>query len=542
MRTQSTCSKPKFDTKTLVAFLMLSMISLNIMTLGFAVGPETYFGHTFDEEYWSIDFDFYNSRVKSDYTPGMYADSYAPPQERRYQYGEINGFISYIQVANSRILFIASKNHSMNTRDPDVGGFLPYQTFIQSYPGPSGDYFIVQNTFLGLMAHWQDLNDTSSFQNSTEYFFGSTINSNALRNTLNSSLSQKMGYPALTETRTAITSNPIVKKEIQQNGMNITEYRFGINYSNVYLFWHSIRAQNGLNQTLTESEILTEILGFSRIEYLNFTYIVQEKKISSKASEIYTSTEYDIGATIDLWIKNDNATFTASHNGTFVNMGFGRSLSRYNSSTSIQSRLTYNNTKEMALTIANYVRAISIATNNLNNNGQAKLRYVDEQSNQLSREQDRPVQKININIDSENNLYKIDFASKPNYTVDGTEFPANFLTVSGSSIINPDIRSADNMIIQFIQPYLRASVENHYAKRRIAARDSRLNVDIQSIDNYYYYISFPKWNGRAINQDPVFIAFPSPFDLEPGFAAVIMVGLIFGFCAIPYILVKKYKR
>ncbi len=508
--------------------------------MGLAIGPETYFGHTFDEEYWSIDYEFYNGRVQKDYTPGKYASSYNPQQERRYQYGEVNGFITYLQVDNSRTLFIASQNHSMNTRDPNAGGFLPYQTLIQSYPGASGDYFIVQNTFLGLVAHWHNQSDNFLYQNSAEYFFGSTINSNAMRDILNSSLSQKLGYPALRTTRTTIYSIPIEKNEIQQNGIPITEYRFGINYSNVLLFWHPLRSQTGLNRTLTETDILTEIASFSQLEFLNFTYIVQEIKTSNHVSEIRTRTEYDIGTTLDLWIKNDNITFTAMHNGTFVNMGFGRSLSRYNSTESIQSRLTYNNTKDMALTIANYARTITI-TNKIANSNQ-NIKYLDEESNRIEREQEKSIKKIEIKTDSENSIFKIDFASKPNYKVNGTELPAYFSTLPASVIINPDIKAADEMVIQFIQPYLRVNIENHFAKRGFALRNTRTNINIQSVDNYHYLISFPKWNGRAINQDPVFIFFPSPFDLEPGFAEVIIVGLIFGFCAIPYLLIKKYKR
>ena len=529
----------KRQSRSFLVFAILSIYALNMAVLGVSIGPETYFGHSFDEEYWSIDYNFFNSRVVKDYTPGKYANSYNPPQDRRYEYGETNAFITYLQVGNSRTLFLGSQNHSMNTQDPAVGGFSPYQTLIQTYPSNSGEYVIVQNTFVGLIAHWPDQLENLSNENTSEHYFGSTINANAIKNILNYSLSQKLGYSALKNTQTSIQSNPIEKLEIQKDNMNYTEYRFGINYSNVWIFWQSVKATQGLNRTLTESDILTEIIGFSNLEYINFTYIVQEKKISSRISQIFTSIEYDIGSTSDLWLKNDNSTLTASFNGTFVNMGLGRSISRYNSSESIAARFSLNNTKNFSLNVANYVRTATISAKTHT----SEFRNLDDEEKEIQTEDQRSLNKMNIkSMKTRELIYKIDFTAKPNYTINGLELPVRFSTFPSSNIVNPDISAIDRTVTSFIQPYIKAAIENHFRKQRIGFRNLRTNINIESIQSFYYFVNFPLWNGYAISQDPVLIAYPSPFDLDQGFLLVIILGLIIGLCALPSILVKKYKK
>jgi hypothetical protein len=492
-------------------FIVSSLGSVMALT-NYTITVQT--GHNFTEEYWAIEYDVTSGKLLKDYTPGEFQDEYNSSLPDRAPYFDANYYIAYLQTGQVQTLYMAFLNHSRDTRNTTFFGMSPYQIIQQHFRTPAGKHVIVQNSFAGLLAY-QDTGIKNGVPDRNDsVYYGHSLSSQYYKYLLNNRLQLTLGYRPLNESRLPTATPKIIEKTV--DGDNF-EYTFGITYENIFTVWSSIAVDNDLNSTDTAADLLGKIVAFSTMESLEFTYKVSGSFAADRAVNITTTTEYDIGRVSNLWVINDPSDNTLALGGYFHNiLGLDKTVSHYNVSASIENRL--NGDGEIpgfSLAVANYAR-ITIIEATVED--QEDVEIVNERGDIVDGEQaDYNVSALNIRA-ADRPAFLIDFASKPDYTLDGGEpMPAPVRMFPHVLLRDRAINQIDALTMRFLNSFNRGMVTAHIARleEKFDLEDKEINIDVTR-RQLFYAICFPTWGGKAINQDPTFVAFADPSAIVAG--------------------------
>jgi len=472
-------------TSVLALFFIISFL------IGFTLTPamaqtNDLQGKTFEDEYWGIEYNAVHPN-QTERSTGIY--------------------IGYINVGGVQTIYFASLNMTSNNSDPNKTAYSPYQTIYQHFKVPDGNHVIVQNVFAGLVAYVnnESTNNTTP-DRSDKMYFSYTMSATSHRALIRSALQSAIGYDPLgSEALYSYTAKPYITKT---EGTDKIEYKFGISYENLFILWHPIAIENDDIENTTSAKILFgRIAAFCRLDSLNFSYVLSVNK--SGGNMVKMTTEYNIGQITDLYIPYDDAAKTTAIGGNILNINVidsGKSLSRYNTTDTITKRLNGTGGFErFSLAVLNYARMIVIE-NVDRQNAQGQIR--NSNGAEVNPENVNATEQQNLKIKDavDKDAFLIDFASKPNYILDGDTANPMLAPVKlypKTAIKNPAMLSLYTFFNLIMMKWAKNVVERRYPQ----VKENGLNLRLLAHDGLYYAICFPQWNGQKINQDPTFVAF-----------------------------------
>ncbi|WP_371805812.1 hypothetical protein [Candidatus Lokiarchaeum ossiferum] len=511
-------------------------------------------GHKFTEEYWAIEYDVLSGKLVEDLIPGDFAEEMNDTFPDRAPYRDANFYISYINLGPVQTLYMAFTEYSNDNRNTTRVGIAPYQIMQQHFRTPAGKHVIVQNSFAGLVAY-QEINESNGVPNKDDnLFYGNSLNSQFNKYLLNHRFSRSLGFEPLNMADLPTATPKLLEKTT--NGDEV-EYSFGIDYENIFIVWHSMHVEEDINNTITAEGLLDKIVAFSSMDYLNFTYKISGTLVEDQPINVTTTTEYDIGPLSDLWVVNDEQSKTELWDGIYYdldpsNIITDKTVSRYNTTASIEDRLNGDESVSgFSLAITNYARMTVISANI---NEQDDVDVLDGNGTNVDGD-NSDVNVSSLDLRTANKpAFNIDFASKPNYTLNGGN------PMSAPVKLYPQIRlkdgslnAVDHLSHLFLNSITRSMVQARieFTKEKYDLTDQEITIDINR-RNVFYAICFPQWEGKSINQDPTFTAIADPVVVSTtlGDGTLKISGyafsslLIFGIGIIAYIMKSKkfHKR
>ncbi len=492
--------------------LLIFMMGTILFVPGIAVTPPASIklAHRFTEEAWAIEYDVLSNKLVEDYTPGEYSEDILNDTAPDYApYMDANYYIAYINLGQVQTLYLGFSNYTWDRENTTKSGVAPYQLLQQYFRTSSGKHVIVQNTFAGLVA-FQDSGIHNGVPDGADaLFYGYSLNSNFHRHLLNRRLWWVAGHQFVFDESVLPVATPQILQK-STDGDTI-EYTFGMNYENLFVLWHSIDVDQRLNESITADAILQKIVAISVLDSLNFTYTVRGTLVEDRPVNITTTTEYNIGPVSDLWVLNDDPTDTAAMGGIFYPiLSIDGSISRYNTTETIIDRLNGNDEAPgFSLAIANYARVIVIATTE--SDQQSATITTDTGDTVDPSQASDNVSSLDVVTDGKP-AFKIDFASKPTYTLDdGEPMAAPVKLYPTLKLVDGTINSIDALTMRFIHGFTKAAIQARLEriKSRFDLSNKNLTVDITR-RGVFYAVCFPTWEGKRINQDPTFIALAVP--------------------------------
>ena len=510
--------------------------------------PEQYLGHNFQEEYWAITYDFLSQKVIEDHTPGPYADDYQDPEMDRAPFRNTEFYVAYMNLGQVQTIYAALTNYSFDNRNFTNQGVAPFQVILQHFRAPGGRHVLVQNSFAGLIAYQENSTTANGVPDADDdVYFGYTLTSEFHKHLLNRyllSIPEIADEPFSEEMRPKVT--PIELDRV--NDSSSIEYTFGMQYENLFVVWHDLNVETDLNASTSGVAIMDKIVAISTIQSLNFTYKLTGEIVEDRPVNVTLTTEYDIGAVTDLWIIGDGEAETEGIGGAwYQHPEDNRKIANYNNATQIESRL--GGTEDLngfSLGVANFARMVVLdASLNTEDSTSTIVNGTEINPDTASGSADR----VNLNI-LDRPAFLIDFASKPDYTLDGGDpQPAPVQIYPALNVREPVLQRLDSMVVGYLTPHIQNAV-----RHRVQQRSLRLDLDPEDISidvtrhHLFYTINFPEWGGRQINQDPTFVAFADP-TVRTGPLAFLQEidGYTFGmmaFAAVAMILLitKKVRR
>ncbi len=473
----------------------------------------TYSGHKFVEDYWAIEFDVIGGELVQDYTPGEFAEEYDDSNVDRNENLDANYYIAYAQTGQVQTLFMALTNYSWSPSNSTFYGTAPFQVLQQHYRDRSGQHIIIQNAFAGLLAY-QDVGEQDGVPNANEsVYYGYSLNSQYHKYLLNLHLLYNIGYRPINENRLPTVTPMIIDQEETDDSIS---YTFGISYEDLFITWFDMKSDQGLNTTRSARDLLGKVKAFCFLDSLNFTYKITGDKYLDRAVNITTTTEYDIGPITDLWIVDENEAKTEDFGGFYYPLHFNtqHTISKYNTSDAIESRLSGDEeVPGFSLAVANYARAYAISASIEETDD---FTYEDESGEEIEGDSaEQNVTQIAINTGSDIPAFEIDFASKPNYTLDGGDpMPAPVRLYPNMQIKDKSIRDVDAMTMRFMTSFNRNMVQARVDRlnQTLDLEGKTIEIDVNRRD-IFYTVCFPEWGGKTINQDPKFVAYAEPEDI-----------------------------
>ena len=317
-------------------------------------------------------------------------------------------------------------------------------------------------------------------------------------------------------------------------------YEFGMCYEDIFVLWQDIDVEEGLDQSVQETQIVNNCSAFAMISSINFTFRIKSAQSTTNPgyNEITTTTEYDIGELDDLWIISDNESTASYFGGESFNNVAGIDIGHYNSTNDgIAARLNGNETVPgFGLSVINTANVEVLHVPNwLSAVEPIDVQFTDSNNNQLGNSfMNISQSELTFN---DTLAYSIDFASKPNYVWDGTEtleaptrvLKNSLMKTNTSNLVNLETRLTLATLIGYLTSNLWASLQSFF------------NDDIFG-EQYFSLTCFPKWQGKSISQDPTFTVFVKPEgpDGIPGFELTV-IGLV-GLCSVSLIAYKVWKK
>lgn len=473
---------------------------------------EKYLGHDFTEESWSVLFDVAGNYLEEDYDPGELEDKLDGGLNDNRTNVDSKFFIAYSNVDNVHSLYFALQNYSWGLDSPNTAnryGCSPYQLLIQQfrpYEGLNNIHHIVVNRFLGLMMYSDNKTDISDEipDANDELYLGWSYMSEFHKNKVNRIFDANNIPDELLFDETEICkAAPISLSKDTVNGN--TSYNFGMKYENVFIMWQKLSVEEGMDDGVDDIDILEKCFGFGLLEDITFRYkIVHADDGPSGKVKIDTVTEYDIGEFSQFWILGDNQTQTSDFNGehyAITKSSKGKDLTNsfnigyYNESV-IDKRLTGNDeTKGLGLAVINSAKHLAVDVDRKNDVQIEELYFQNEKYDDL---ENNTYEIDTAELEYQGDLiYEIDFASKPEYTVNG-EGPYNAKSFSlEKGKFETDLDWEADWDIDFVISGSIGQISGSVNAKVYA----ETNVQGESL---YYLTCFPKWNGGSIYNDPTF--------------------------------------
>ncbi|TXT67767.1 MAG: exported protein of unknown function [Promethearchaeota archaeon] len=487
----------------------------------------TRFGHYVDEPYWSIIFDFAGEKLVEDFNPGPYSGDVigGEGETDNDTQTDANFYMGWNNLQNVHTYYFALQNYTWNSTDPIAYGCAPYQYFFQHFNIPTTKtHVFTLNKFLGLLAY-QD-NFTAGNQTipdeTDELYIGWTqfgeFHKFIINYIFNVSTTPVDPWFLIDESKQA-TATPIAMNETSPG-----IYEFGISYQNIFVLWQKLEVEQGLGYDSVElSQIVNNCSAFGMFSSINFTFQISSRNVGGYL-EVNTTTEYDIGELDALWIMNENGTDVSPFGGdnfTVSIPGEGSvDIGYYNTSSSIASRLDGNESLSVpgfGLAVINSANIAVVKMKSFTLFGIEWFQYPDTEASGLENFTDQagnPLGEVTTNIteagynQSGIRVFTIDFASKPNYTLNGTEeLEAPSLVLANDQVLTENITGIfDEAALLSTLYFIIAAAGNP-----ITGVFTGIEVIRQFMENRFYYLTcFPKWSGATINQDPTFSVFVPP--------------------------------
>jgi hypothetical protein len=472
---------------------------------------KSHFGHDLNEEYWSIIYDFAGDKMVNDYNPGPYSDDLDNGTIDDIDKEDANFFMGWNNLRNVQTFYFAMQNYTLDEGGETVYGCAPYQYFLQHFRIPTTNHHIfVLNKFLGLLAY-EDSGPkgipTIPDENDSLYIGWPQFSElhKAILNSWFATFNVTEDYWIDNSTDKIGQANPIPLTYNQSAGT----YKFGMSYQNIFILWQKLEIDEGLDKSVEASTIVNNCSAFSMISSINFTFTIS-KRVVGGYTEVNTTTEYDIGQLDELWVIGDNESTAIDFEGDSFNLtGIPNSdIGYYNTSNGISKRLTGDeNTPGFGLAVINtaniaVIKMTRILFGLLEIPESVNLAdFIDKDGKALGGSTD------NITQASYNHsgqlVYKIDFASKPNYTINGEEYEAP-TRVLANNLVGKNITDLIDLVALYtIFIFVVRATGNPYTG--ILVGWALLE---QFLKNEFFYLTcFPEWNGGTINQDPTFSVF-----------------------------------
>jgi hypothetical protein len=539
--------------KKFVNILLLASITLfstlsSIPTGAAASSLESTLGHNFDEEYWSVLYDFAGEYLEKDYNPGTHAGEKVAGLTDNNTNVDNKYFGAYTNMSGVQSLYLALQNNSwgLDAGNNTLYGCNPYQVLIQHSKPPGDDdiSIVTVNSFLGLIAYQDNKTAgiTDVVDENDQMYLGWSYYSE-LHKFLVNLLFWANDIPSYMHfdntTKCTATPIPIVKTGTLEN----TTLKYGMSYRNIFVLWQKMEINEtlGSEASITGAKIVQGCSAFALLEELNFTFV--QNYVDNKTSgirEVKTTTEYDIGKISDLWVVGDDENISQGFNGQYLNLSKSNVNMGYYNTTNVTTRLSGNAT----------IPGFSLAVVNT-----ANMFVIDHKTNKLFNGNAQMTDPANNTFGSAssnlstaqyafNNIsaYKMDFASKPNYTFNGvTEYAAPTRVLKNDAV---KINTSPGVLTRVLLSLLAAGFIGNITGSVAAL----LITLVKAFEVQFYYLTcFPVWSGGTINQDPVFSAFVdipaapastttttptgNPLDEGPGglivlFAIVVICGVV----------------
>ncbi|TXT64716.1 MAG: hypothetical protein BAJALOKI3v1_170001 [Promethearchaeota archaeon] len=499
---------------------------------------ENFIGHDFSEESWSILYDFAGNYLEEDYSPPTGTNLTVGASDDITNI-DSKFFFTYSNIRNVRSLYMAFQNFTWDVGNTSAYGCAPYQLLIQHFRPPNNQRINIFsiNRFLGLLAY----RENSSTQvekvpdENDELYMGWAFYSEWHKYIVNQ-IFGAVGAPAYFNDSLSVqgTATPIPIEETSPD-----TFKFGMSYQNIFLLWQKISVEEGLDDTVTDVDLLQKCAAFALISEINFTYTISigPSEISGY-SKLTTTTEYDIGELTDLWILGDNSSVANFFGGSHIDLSTysNINLSYYNTTgDGVKNRLGGNETiPGFSLAVINNANLMIV---NLGRPFQGytytgSTNFTDQTGNSLGIST-RNISEANYNFEGDP-AYKIDFASKPDYILNGGDtYPAP-TRVLANELIRTNVSLLQRLYVRTLMGTLVAKLTGSPLAGLLTLFNSRIDTA-----QFYYVTCFPEWSGGSIEQDPTF----SVYILDgriPGFD-LLVISLI-GLCGAVLIAIKVKKR
>ena len=253
-----------------------------------AASVESGIGHNFSEEYWSILYDFAGDYLEKDYNPGPLHDDVSEGLTDNNTQVDSRFFIAWNNIQNVQSLYIAMQNFTWDVSNTSVSlyGCAPYQLLLQHFrpPGQTNIHIFVINTFLGLLAYREDITNPGipdiPDENDSLYMGWSYYSE--YHKFIANLIFWANGVPEYMhfDNETITTAVPIPMKETEPD-----TFKYGMSYKNVFILWQKINVTEGLDDSITQVEIIQKCSAFALLSEINFTYVVSYQDSTFRISE-----------------------------------------------------------------------------------------------------------------------------------------------------------------------------------------------------------------------------------------------------------------
>jgi hypothetical protein len=495
---------------------------------------------------WGINYDVLSGKLIEDYTPGDYESELNDTGDDPSPYVDANYYIAYINLGQVQTTFMALESQVVHRNNISYAGSAPYQIMQQHFRTPSGDHVLVQNSFAGLVAYQENDFVNGIPDRNDSLYYGNSLNSQFHKYLFNNRLALSLSSERPIDEDVKLKATPVLPEKTVDG--DEVSYKFGMNYENLFIGWHDINEDADLGLITNATDLIGRAVAFTSLAYLNFSYTITGTLFEDRPVNITTTTEYDIGPITDLWIINDDKTYTEGIGGNFYDLRWtDRNISRYDNSTQIENRLDGDeNHLGFGLAVSNYVRITVIATNVEEQDDSV---VVDDRNRTVNgRIADYNVTRLDLRTRNKP-TFGIDFASKPDYILGGGGDP-----ILAPVKLYPSVRLRANAInridalaVNYLNTINRAMIQSriNFANERLDLEGKVINVDVAR-RNIFYTICFPQWGGKSIYQDPTFTAYADPGDIGTGLLSNIVsyTPFLFGILSVitTGIIIRRYKQ
>ncbi len=497
----------------ILSLSLLTVLVFSSFGSVFAVGDHTVselIGHKFTEESWAIRYDVLSRQLVEDLTPGEYSGDLNETLPDQAPIRDAIFYIAYMNLGQVQTVYMAFDSFSNDNRNDTYYGVSPYQIIQQHFRTAAGKHVIVQNAFTGLVAYKENGTDNGVPDRNDTLYYGDSMNNQLYKFYLNRILNYTVGYLPFDM---GVMPQSIPKVLERSNTSEGFEYTFGMDYTDLFLVWYPVSLPDDVNELTAGDSILGRAVAFSALSYLNFTYKLSGALVEDRPVNITLTTEYDIGPINDLWIVNENEDVTDAIGGEYFDLEFTNyNISRYNTTESIETRLSgTEETPGFSLAVSNYARIINIEATVED----AYDTEVVDGEGEIVEGEDANANVTALDLRTgDRSAYKIDFASKPDYVLNGTDtYNAPVKLYPHARFRNPIINKLDGLAFLYLNSVTRGMIQARieFVKENFDLEGKQLTVDVTR-RSVFYTICFPEWGGQSIWQDPTFTAFADPGD------------------------------
>jgi len=498
--------KRKIAFSLIICLFILSVFT--IIPIGQAAPVESGIGHNFSEEYWSVLYDFAGGYLEEDYNPGPLHDELSEGLIDNNIQVDSKFFIAWNNIQNVQNLYIAMQNFTWDVSNTSVSlyGCAPYQLLLQHFrpPGQTNIHIFTINTFLGLLAYREDLTNPGipNIPDANDSLYMGWSYYSEYHKFIANLIFLANGVPKYMhfDNETITTAVPIPMKETEDDC-----FEYGMSYKNVFILWQKINVTEGLDDSVSQADIIEKCSAFALLSELNFTYKVsyQESTVPD-LREVTTTTEYDIDEITDLWVIGDNKTTTDHFGGKNISITVPVSTDiGYYNETAVGNRIDGSSLiPGFSLAVINHANIIIFDLANAQNQFQytGNTDFVDETDTILGASA-KNITAARYDF-MDNPAYKIDFASKPNYLLNGVDEYHSPTRVLRNDAIKTPLGFLEQLFVRAVLAGIIANLTGSAWAGWIAFFTPHLDEA-----KFFYLTCFPIWSGGTINQDPIFTVY-----------------------------------